>query len=94
MKTLLIAFASLAALGGTAALADPNCTCRAEGVQATLGDTVCLNTASGPRLAQCQMVLNNTSWKFLPGDCPQAARDIENPVLAMSAAPDRPLPLR
>ena len=37
------------------------------------GETVCLQTPTGLRLARCEMVLNNTSWKFLPDACPQAS---------------------
>ena len=94
MRKLLAMLASLAALGGSAALAGPNCTCRADGVEATIGQTVCLKTPGGMRLARCEMVLNNTSWKFLDGACPQASRDTESSVLAMSFATDAPLSLR
>lgn len=55
---------------------EPPCRCRAQGMTATLGQTVCIPTPSGPRLARCDMALNNTSWTFLPGPCPQSMRDI------------------
>jgi hypothetical protein len=47
---------------------------------------VCLKTPSGPRLARCEKVLNNSSWKFLPDACPQASRQNQNEFAAMSAA--------
>jgi hypothetical protein len=67
-----------------------DCTCRAPGFIAQHGETVCLNTPSGPRLARCEKVLNNASWKFLAESCPEALRSVANPVLAMSAAADAP----
>lgn len=45
------------------------CICRALGVDHELGSTVCLRGPGGPRLAQCVMVLNNTSWKFTNAPC-------------------------
>ena len=92
---LLAALASLMVFGGADAWAGANCTCRGPGVEATLGETVCLKTPSGFRLARCEMVLNNTSWKFLPDACPQASRAVpSHSALAMSIAPDESDPLR
>lgn len=48
------------------------CTCRAQGADFTVGTMVCLATPSGVRMARCEMVLNNTSWTFLPTPCPQS----------------------
>jgi hypothetical protein len=48
------------------------CTCRAQGADFTVGTMVCLATPSGARMARCEMVLNNTSWTFLPTPCPQS----------------------
>ncbi|MGI9333063.1 MAG: hypothetical protein ACR2RL_07885 [Gammaproteobacteria bacterium] len=45
------------------------CTCRGKDVVASEGETVCLSTPNGSKLAVCQKVLNNTSWKFLPESC-------------------------
>ena len=45
------------------------CTCRAKNVVASEGEVVCVQTANGGRIARCEKVLNNTSWKFLPGSC-------------------------
>jgi hypothetical protein len=96
MRAAVVTLAAVLAIGASSALADPNCTCRAaNGVEATLGETICLKTPSGLRLARCEMVLNNTSWKFLPGACPQASRETDSPVMAaMSVAPQTPPLLR
>jgi len=59
----------------TAAAPKPvvNCTCRYRGTDYHLGDAVCLNGPSGPRMATCGMVLNNTSWSFSKTPCPTAS---------------------
>jgi hypothetical protein len=49
-----------------------NCTCRAQGRDFHVGETVCLRTADGPRLAACDMELNNTSWRFNGQVCPDS----------------------
>ncbi len=49
-----------------------NCTCRYRGTDYHLGDAVCLNGPSGPRMATCDMVLNNTSWSMSETPCPTA----------------------
>jgi hypothetical protein len=49
--------------------AQADCTCRALGRNFDLGGTACLTTPDGPRLAVCDMVLNNTSWKFSATPC-------------------------
>jgi hypothetical protein len=51
------------------AAADPNCTCRALGRNFELGQTACLMSPKGPRLATCGMALNNTSWQFSESPC-------------------------
>lgn len=55
------------------ASSNPDCTCRGNGGEVPEGQTVCLKTASGPKLARCEMVLNNTSWVFLSDSCPLAS---------------------
>lgn len=65
---LLFAGTITAIAAGPASAID--CTCRFRGANYNLGDLVCLKTANGLELAQCQMVLNNTSWKFLSEQCP------------------------
>jgi hypothetical protein len=47
-----------------------DCTCRAAGQNIHVGETTCLATASGPRLAICDMQQNVTSWRFLTAPCP------------------------
>ena len=52
---------------------DPaNCYCRAQGRTFAVGETACLRTPAGPRLARCGMVLNNTSWEFSERACPES----------------------
>jgi hypothetical protein len=76
MRTILIAAAAALLAGATTSPASADCTCRAQGgIEAFLGETVCIATASGARLARCDMVLNNTSWTFLDSPCPQALLD-------------------
>lgn len=53
----------------SAALADPNCTCRARGQAFELGQSTCLPSPRGPRMATCGMVINNTSWQFTETPC-------------------------
>jgi hypothetical protein len=57
------------ALDARPAVADPDCTCRAQGRDFTLGQSVCLATPRGARIATCAMVLNNTSWQFTETPC-------------------------
>ena len=70
--SVLIAAGSLSATGAALADADGNCTCRGNGEDIVEGQTVCLRTASGMKLARCERVLNNTSWKILQSECPTA----------------------
>lgn len=37
-----------------------------------LGELACIKTAKGPRLARCEMALNNSSWTVVRDDCPSA----------------------
>jgi len=53
----------------SAASADPNCICRARGKEFELGQSTCLPSPKGPRIATCGMVLNNTSWQFTDTPC-------------------------
>jgi hypothetical protein len=92
MRAILTGLASALLLGATVSSAAADCACRAPGFIVQHGETVCLNTPSGPRLARCEKVLNNASWKFLAESCPEASRATERPVLAMSAdTPSFPL---
>ena len=47
------------------------CFCRAKGQFFEVGQTVCLRSAEGPRLATCSMDQNVTSWRFSARDCPE-----------------------
>ncbi len=53
--------------------ADPryhDCTCRDQsGRSLRIGDTVCLATPNGSRIAICDMVLNNSSWITTDRSC-------------------------
>jgi hypothetical protein len=60
-----------ASLWTTAAAAD--CKCIANGRVFHHGEIACLRLPSGPQLAQCGMVLNNSSWIKLQDGCPVAA---------------------
>jgi hypothetical protein len=60
------------------------CICRAQGRQFELGQTACLVTPKGPRLATCGMVLNNTSWQFSEVPC----------TISDASPPDTPRPLQ
>ena len=48
-----------------------DCYCRAQGKMFALGEKVCLKTADGPRLAQCQMEINVMSWSLTEAPCPE-----------------------
>jgi hypothetical protein len=52
---------------------DPaECVCRAQGRTFAVGESACLRTAMGARVAHCGMVLNNTSWHFTERPCPES----------------------
>jgi hypothetical protein len=85
-----LAFAGLAAASSPLPLlADPNCTCRAQGREFELGQSVCLVSPKGPRIAICGMVLNNTSWQFSDTPCVVSAVPMGPPQDARAAAPPR-----
>ncbi|WP_114945739.1 hypothetical protein [Microvirga calopogonii] len=47
------------------------CYCRAQGKMFAVGEKVCLKTAEGPKLAQCQMEINVMSWSITDIACPE-----------------------
>lgn len=51
----------------------PECTCRAQGRDFGMGETICMKTANGDRLAVCGMAQNNTSWNVLDDACTVSA---------------------
>lgn len=60
VAALLVAFA---------AGAGSDCRCRAPGIIAEAGQTVCLPLPGGGRLARCDKVLNNSAWTLLGSRC-------------------------
>jgi hypothetical protein len=64
-----------ATISATGVLADPDCTCRGLGRNFEVGETACLETPRGPRIATCGMALNNTSWLFSDTPCVSARAD-------------------
>ena len=46
------------------------CICRYQGEDFVLGEEVCMDRTTGSTMARCEMVLNNTSWKFSEAPCP------------------------
>lgn len=48
-----------------------NCFCRAQGRMFAYGESTCLRTPEGSRLAQCLMELNVTSWTITEHPCPE-----------------------
>lgn len=86
MKHWAILLTALAIASPAGAASD--CRCRYKGASVAEGETICLATAKGLRLARCERVLNNTSWTFLDRPCPTAgvpASRLER--LALRAAP-------
>jgi len=71
LRAGLVSLAAFVADGSFdfAASAEPGCTCRAGGRSFELGQSVCLKTPNGPRIAVCVMVLNNTSWQISATPC-------------------------
>jgi hypothetical protein len=49
------------------------CPCRYPGGVAPPGAVVCLDVNGKRSLARCEMVLNNSSWRFLDKPCPIAS---------------------
>lgn len=52
------------------AIAGPECTCRHSGGEVAEGQTACIKSPTGMKMARCERVLNNTSWKMLDTPCP------------------------
>jgi hypothetical protein len=80
MRTLVLFALAVDALISAAA-ADPNCICRARGKEFELGQSTCLPSPKGPRIATCGMVLNNTSWQFTDTPCVISQAPAERPVM-------------
>ena len=69
--SILVSLALLLEAGSALAEGRPriDCKCRANGRSFELGERVCLQTASGYRLAECRMVQNVTSWRVEAEGC-------------------------
>ena len=68
----------------SAAVAD--CICRARGQEFELGQSTCLATPKGARIATCGMVLNNTSWQFSDTPCVVSDAPVRKPARAATHA--------
>jgi len=79
--------AALAALIAAPEGARADCTCRYDGGRVELGQTVCMKTPQGERLARCDMAINNPSWTFIDALCPTASL---SPAPPRRAHPSRP----
>jgi hypothetical protein len=75
----------------TAALAD--CRCMANGRTFHHGEIACLRLPSGPQLARCGMVLNNSSWIKLQDGCPSTETGGQVPAVSVTTAPMTPAPM-
>jgi hypothetical protein len=69
-----LVFAALLAALATPAAAD--CICRAVGVTVSEGQTACITTPDGRKLARCEKSQNVSSWRFLQDACPSAERQM------------------
>ena len=73
MRGMLTAMTLVGALVSQVTVAAADCRCRgSDGRTFGLGDLACIKTAKGPRLARCEMALNNSSWTIVRDDCPSA----------------------
>jgi hypothetical protein len=72
MRLVLSSLAASMVIGAAVQPASADCTCRARGVVAAHGETLCIRTPEGVRLARCEKVTNVASWRFLDGPCPVA----------------------
>jgi hypothetical protein len=59
-----------------------SCTCRYNGENYGLGESICLSSPEGLRMATCEMVLNNTSWQFSDAPCPVTELQTEDGTAA------------
>ncbi len=70
------------------AIAGPKCVCRANGKNFEEGQVTCFRLPSGMKLARCERVLNNTSWKMIGDGCPSAATRQATQDLALLCRPE------
>jgi hypothetical protein len=67
--TALLALATVA-FAASAHAQNVSCTCRYQGEDYGLGESICLKSPNGLKMATCEMVLNNTSWQISNAPCP------------------------
>lgn len=90
MRYVIAALVMIAA-GGPPARGGDSDECRCRGSDGQIfheGDLACIKTAKGPKLARCEMALNNTTWTVVRDDCPTALgfSPVRLATLAMSDA--------
>jgi hypothetical protein len=85
MRPILAGIAAALLIGAATSPARADCVCRARDVVATHGQTICIQTPDGARLARCEKVSNVSSWRFLKDSCPVA--DISQPDIVADARP-------
>lgn len=68
------------------AFAGEDCTCKYKDYDVPEGQTICMQTPNGSKMATCSRVLNNTSWKFLEQACPQAQNNIKQSPAVLDQA--------
>jgi hypothetical protein len=86
MRLFPLLFA-LAALAPSGAFAEHKCQCLYQGKRFEQGQLVCIKVDGTARLARCDMLLNNSSWKFLSNGCPTAALFTPVPAGRLPASP-------
>lgn len=88
-RRIAIAAAAFICLAPAAASAgEIPCWCRTSDGKYELGSVVCLRVGGTERLARCERVQNNTSWKVLSEGCPTARRQTPpdaSPVVSLDA---------
>jgi len=94
MRSLGLVAGTCVALAAPLASALADCTCRAGGRNYELGQTACIGTTQGFRLAVCDMVLNNTSWRVTPDGCVAAETNTHSPTERTSVTPHYRGPLQ
>lgn len=82
MRRSLIAVSFLLAGDALLSAALADCTCRWRGRDYDLGQSVCLSSPKGPRIATCAMVINNTSWTFSDTPCVVSTVPLGRPASA------------
>lgn len=91
MRSFAPGLLSAALILGGQTVAAADCECRANGRLYRHGELACLRLPTGDQLARCDMVLNNSAWKKVSDDCPEAsAGDPGSPIEGDAGATSRP----